>query len=392
MSAYPNWLEAFWLKQALSDHPDDCQLRAYEPAIQALTDLFTTHRPLVFKDYTHEQLAIAYGLFFYPQTFTRTCYPLAEAVELSQWKPQQVPMHILDLGCGLGAAGLAAALWFNSRSQCPIQLTAIDHSSQALSYLKAIHTLPQHQAIQLQTHIGDLRQLKTLEAIKHQQDLIILSFAWNEAFQHTPVRQQNQYIRYLRSCLTPEGLLLIIEPATAHAATHLQNLADHAVAQADWYRWGPGFSPKPFAFISPKNWPHEVRSWEAPDSLSYLNRRLFRDLKVLKFHYALLGLQPPQPHLPHDPGDCIRLVSPLTSLKGKFVFQGLSLDGDILSYELPTRSLAPVDFKLLSMIERGDWLHILDKENLKSHNHFRIAESSCIQHYYCPKRSSICLC
>ena len=111
--AYPAEAEAFWVGQAelVSEKLGDEALERMTPAVAHLSDLFTTERPdKKFPDYFADpRLLAAYGVFFVPQSFTRTSIALAQTCGLRGWKPSSQIPAILDLGSGPGSCGVAAA-------------------------------------------------------------------------------------------------------------------------------------------------------------------------------------------------------------------------------------------------------------------------------------------
>ncbi len=376
---YPAWLEHHWQSLALKtlarpEESTEASLQRLEKPIQSLSDFFTIERPDSFFDYTEGLSLLAYGLFFFPQTFARLRFPLIELIELHHWQPtHKAPIRILDLGAGLGAAGLSAALLLRDRFKQSIELTALDHSPQALLFLQSLFKAQPNalSSIQLKTLVADL---KSTDKIPTQTpfDIILCSFALNEAFPKKEEPSLLQWLLRLKTHLTQKGLLLLLEPALKKNAIQLQSIADRLVIEQKMYRWAPANHSSPYpASLIEKYPPHEVRRWEPPNSLSFLNRRLFRSITELKFHFAALSPQA-APSYPQGPEYC-RLVSPMTRHKGQFSCFGLSNDGHIYHYEWPLRHLNKNDISILCSIERGDSLRLKNLISLKNPGHFRIA-------------------
>ena len=88
--AYPPAAEAFWIGQAelAAERVGDDALQRMTPAVAHLSDLFTTERPdHKFPDYFADpRLLAAYGIFFLPQSFTRTSFALAQICGLRGWR------------------------------------------------------------------------------------------------------------------------------------------------------------------------------------------------------------------------------------------------------------------------------------------------------------------
>src|SRR5262245_61000648 len=107
----PADVEAFWVEQARrrakgEPTPLAAVARATDD-VAALSDLFTVARPKRFPDYGGDAQAVAYGLWFFPQTWCRVRFPLLEAVARGWEPPRERPARVLDLGAGTGAAGLS---------------------------------------------------------------------------------------------------------------------------------------------------------------------------------------------------------------------------------------------------------------------------------------------
>src|SRR5262245_42511074 len=165
--AYPHDVERVFLDAARARAPrsteDECVDRLAERA-RRLSDLFTTERPDGpdrFPDYAaSEESRIAYGLLFFPQTWVRTRFALAEAVEARGWRPARPQTVILDLGAGLGAAGFSAAQFLVARGLADrARILAVDRSKAALDALTDAKTrCPSSRGISVETRVADLAE------------------------------------------------------------------------------------------------------------------------------------------------------------------------------------------------------------------------------------------
>ena len=76
---YPSSIESYWLSSLLKAFPGEDRssaLEKLEEPIQALSDAFTCERPRAFKNYGKAAEALlGYGIFYYPQTWTRVRFP-----------------------------------------------------------------------------------------------------------------------------------------------------------------------------------------------------------------------------------------------------------------------------------------------------------------------------
>jgi SAM-dependent methyltransferase len=414
---YPAWLEGWWIAQACReagrDDPD-AVLPAYAGAVQTLSDLFTVARPGVaqgapaksyFPDYGADaNLALAYGLFYFPQNFARVRLPLAEAVELRGWRPRGEneagrTVRVLDLGAGAGAAGLAAAMLLRERGLAEeVELTAVDHSADNLARLTS---LTREQA----AHLPGLRvrpvTQNALEWTRNELpraperfDLIVLGFALNEMLPAAQgLKARLELAQQLRRGLSEQGLLLIIEPALRETAEPLQELSDALVGTAHgpaMPRWGPYLSERPCPLRAEKKfWNHEVRTWTAPGSMKLLNRKLWREIDDVKFSYALHGrvAAPPlaeayEAAAKAPDGLLVRLVSPFYLRKGGFVAAGVASDGVKYTFDLQVRGLPKEEIRRLEQFERGDVLALRGLKELGTPRLMRLPTPAAITARY----------
>jgi len=380
LRSYPPELEAWWVQQLsrIFHHAEPhTALRELEPEIQELSDLFTAARPSIFTDYTdNERLLLAYGLFFFPQSFIRVKFPLHELIAYRKWPgfAERNAIRVLDIGCGLGATGLATAHYLSTvYPHKEFALTAVDHSSTSLDYFNRLHRAHMQLWPQcsLTTHYAKANAfIRQRQA--HQWDLITLGFSFNELAANMDQASQIALLERITTHLAHGGVLCMLEPALRDTAENLQKISDHLLANKQFYSWGPYLSQAPCPLLKTgKFWNHEVRTWNPPASLAFANRRLFRSIEELKYSYCLLSHTAP-PTLPATPRH-FRLVSPLRAIKGRLIAAGVATDGNRYTYDIPTRGLKKNAIKALQkQYERGDVVIVSELEALNQAGTFRI--------------------
>ncbi len=391
---YPDFIEAHWLSCARSHTRTQTNEEALEklrPAVQALSDLFTTERPDGgFPDYAADPAKrIAYGLFFFPQSFVKCALALDQLLIYRQWRPAESaePLRLLDLGSASGPCGIAAALRLARETGRKVVLTALDHSPSALSALSELAVACPQVASQVsvRTVTGDLRRAPELLRDLPPQDFVTIGFAANEIFGSLDEAGRLAWVESLKPLLGESGLVLILEPALRETATALRRLRDAMLKTQVLHPRGPDVAATPCPLIAgdSKFWDHEVREWTAPDSLEFLNRKLHRDLRVLKFTQIAFGKHPEKTN--KTPGHIFRITSPFEANKGGFAFSAITAEGVAVKIDIPNRGLSKSECKRLSSRwERGDIAGCDDWTPLGSPGTFRIPDCAKLITLYHP--------
>ncbi len=364
--AYAPELEAWWLREA--GRVTGCSgatatLLALEAAAARLSELFTTDRPAAFGDYAADARAAAvYGLFFFPQTYGRVRAVLPEwaawAASGPPPAPAPRPFRLLDLGAGTGAATAAVCRELADRQpDRPVEATAVDHSAAALRLLAALHA--DNQALwpraRLTTVAADARRWSPPNGVRY--DLVVACFAANEMFPAGADAPLAAWVTGQLARLAPGGALLVIEPAGPATSVRLQRLRDRLAAAGAARLLAPCLHTRPCPLLAAGGgFCHDVRRWPVPESVAYLNRRLFRTLHDLKFSFLLLA----RPDAPAGlagaaPGAVTcRLVAPMYKGKGVLRTAGCCADGTSQALEVPQRRLDRPALDRLLALERGD--------------------------------------
>lgn len=371
---YPRELEEWWQKRALletkqTDLPT--ALTHLRPDVQRLSDVFTFERATKLADYSQDaRLLLAYGLFFFPQTYARISLVLAELAK--KWKPPgEEKLRLLDIGSGLGAATLATA--FSPVLQKGGSITALDHSPSSLRILQELFTTHQNlwPQSELRTQWYDAR--RPLPKKIGDFHLILSCFALNEIC-GTDDESISHWLRNTLSLLVEGGALILCEPATQECSVRLQKLREIALTKNLAVPLAPCLHHESCPMLQYEDiWCHQVRRWYPPQSAEFLNRRLHRNLTDLKFSYLLLqaGGKPktfePSPAL-------ARLTAPLYEVKGRVLTSGCASDGLLHAYELQTRDIEKKNLKRLMQLERGDILEWTDPRALPDGKTIRVSE------------------
>lgn len=367
---YPDWIESWWMQRAAAhfatENHDEIveRLRA---AVARLSDLFTSERPAIIPDYAGDETArAAYGLFFFPQTFARTLWILDECFNRVGHRFQEhtalSSYRLLDLGCGAGAAGFAALSFFHRFSW---RWCAVDRSAANLADLQALLTFGRSHLpkVTLELREGDLLDVA---GVGHELwDLILISFALNEAAAQDEARALAALDGWLER-LAPNGVMVISEPASQAASERLERYRDKIAANRRLRILAPCLHAKPCPMLAEGlRWCHDVRTWAPPPCAEQINRKLYRSLSHLKYSFLALAKEPPVPVVTEGSPARARLVAPIAHERGKLVTRGCAEDGRLYTYEILTRHLSGDARGTALRLERGDRVVFSDIEALR---------------------------
>lgn len=315
-------------------------LRRLEPEVARLSAAFTADRPEAFAPYLDAPDALtAYALAFAPQTYARVEAALRGVLARLPRFPER-PMRVLDLGCGLGSAALAARDVLGAAA-----FTCVDWSEPALRAVKEL--LPGAE-----TRRGDLRTY----APEGPYDLIVASFAVNEAFPD-PQAAAATLRRWAAALATDSpSFILLLEPADRASVPRLHALRELLPEL-------PLYAPCPHRRRCPlipaqDGVCHDVRRFRPGRPLVLLCRRLRRTVSDVK--YALLAFGHaggPEAEGFGDP-DFLRLIGPMDKGKGVLACRVCLGDGAVRRLELPAAGLPAERRHALLARQRGDcaWL------------------------------------
>jgi len=367
---YPEALELAWLRRAMdatgSDSPETaCDRLARRVA--ALSDLFTVERRSGFEQYAADPIHwAAYGLFFFPQTYVRIRFVLAECAAIAGGPPlpDDGAVTVADLGAGSGAAGRAAIDWLQEAGvRRPLRWIAVDRHAAALGELATLAGRPgRGRRVRVQTVVADVRSWRP----DKPADLVLAAFVVNELFEGA---SEEEFVRWLDRCVgmvRHGGWLVVVEPATRPSSVRLERARDRLLGRDDVSLLAPCPHRRPCPLLAlgrPNAWCHDVRRWNAPLSLRWMNRRLHRDLSAVAYSFLAVRRSPPPP----DEPDAFRgrLVGAVRPTAGRIASHLCASDGSTCPCEVLTRHLDRAEARrIVEEWERGDRVRLDDPTRL----------------------------
>jgi ribosomal protein RSM22 (predicted rRNA methylase) len=344
--SYPPALETWWMNRAAARTGKPAGpgvVRTIEPLVAALSNTFTVARADATAAYASDAKAwLAYGLYFFPQTFMRVRFVLEE-LRLRGFPIPPAP-RVLDLGAGSGAATAALLdAW-----GLPGETTLLDRSPVGLDVARDLLVDVYRHAPR--TTRGDLRELPD-----GQWDVLLVSYALNESLATAPEAEQTKWIAAAARRLTPNGLLLLCEPLIDSAGPFMDRLRTAALGEAGLHIWAPCPHAQACPLAARRSSCHDVRNWRMPPAAQALNNRLGRNIQDLKFSFLALS-----PLAPPAAGPAFRLVAPVHPTKGKWEMLGCAPEGELRRYEVLKRDADEAARRQLGDLERGDRVQLDD--------------------------------
>lgn len=323
------------------------QLEKLEPVARDLMQAFTDRRPEAFAQYLNQDDALtAYAHIFAPQTYVRVKAALTNILQRLPSFPQRAP-RILDLGCGVGSAALAAYDILRQHTGFAPEITGIDWSQEALNALQEIHP----KAI---TQKADLRSFTPSSSY----DIILSSFAFNEAFPNAN-DAFSMLLKLSQSlALDSPSFVLLLEPADRLAAPRLLALKPR-LAQAGL----PIYAPCPHAHACPliatqHGICHDIRKFKPSRPTILLTRHLRKTFAEVKYTPLAFGRLDGPTAEGFNQEEFLRIIGPIDRGKGVLQTRVCMGDGHVRHLEIPNAALTSQRRHELLQRQRGDcaWL------------------------------------
>ncbi|NGZ09304.1 MAG: hypothetical protein CV088_07930 [Nitrospira sp. LK70] len=301
---------------------EDLSRKKLGQAVAELSKSFTKERSRLTRTYLDDELlGAAYLQYFLPVNLAKIQLLLDE---MPTPKPVQ-RFSVLDIGSGPGTGALAVLDWWSQRkSPYALSVTTVDSSTVALRQSRKLWDrycrAASIQEADLQTYEGDLERRAWLEQVKQKGlfDLIILANCLNETFADAgdPIMARTIFVDQTLALLTPQGTMMIVEPALRATSRSLHQVRDRLLEEKRCTVYSPCLHEENCpALAKADDWCHEERTWDAPATIRAIDEEVGFIKDALKFSYLLLRKD--SKTIVNRRPDIYRVVSELRELKGE---------------------------------------------------------------------------
>jgi SAM-dependent methyltransferase len=262
--------------------------------VARLSRLLTTERGCLPAAYLRDPgLRKAYLTYFLPPNLDKVGVPLREISLHPANLLEQERLQVLDLGAGPGTATLGIRQFFaRNRMGLRLECTAVDQVAENLQDAEVLFR-EQSGVTGVPATLFTVRS--GIEAIAEHSggpfDIIVLSNVLNELYlrEEDGIRKRTSLVgRIMEHLLAPDGSCVIIEPALRETSRDLLMVRDGIVDEG-FHVYSPclvqGHCP---ALVNPKDWCHEDRPWDPPETIKEIDSRIGLRKDSLKFSYVVL--------------------------------------------------------------------------------------------------------
>lgn len=374
-------------RKGFADRPEftEGDYRFFVKGVQELNLAFTQERHTLPNNYLNrKELRSGYILYFLPVNALKVAALLSQPPQNQCLIEKKEKIKVIDVGSGPGTGMLGAfhhleeVLDGRPAGKLEIEWILIDQNRQALNdaaalyegalrHLQGVHSSWEiHSDLRLVT--GDLFSERLDRILRPQEaDLVLALNVLNEL----PRGKRTSLIETLvRHYLTPQGRVLVMEPALRLTARDLMTLHDDIVQRGSAAIYAPCLhrSACPMLAGNNRDWCHTYIPWERPGWIEKIDRLAAIRKDYLKCSYLLLGREP----APSLPNNLWRVVSGPLNSKGKTerLFCGESGLPDLLRVMRLDRDQTSLN-KDLDRLERGDQVEFVKTARVRRETRVR---------------------
>ncbi|HEX5655685.1 MAG TPA: class I SAM-dependent methyltransferase [Polyangiales bacterium] len=324
--------------------------RMLAESVSALSRVYTRDRGQLGQ--LDKSSLLARAGFFFPRDLAKVFGPLDELLHSGAF-PAGETLRVLDLGAGMGATSFGLARWLRARAQPVNQLrvVALEQNASALrgfnAFAKALHGLDELVPVDLDARAEDLRSLRN----EHGFQLVLFGFVLNELFADADdrVARRAKLVREAYEQLSPDGALIILEPALKETTRELMQLRD---ALVDLPIVAPCLHGQGCPMLTAeRDWCHQELPYALPPALAEVAQAASLRWEGLSYSSLVLSRKAPT----REPG-LWRVVSDRLATKGKLELYGCG-QGEYTRFTQLNRKATPENHAF-THAERSDILRI----------------------------------
>lgn len=291
-------VETYLRAEYLPERKRNRALHFWAEGVAQVSTAFTAERGELPHNYFNQPAYRAgYLLYFLTANFPKLVACLQHVRAVAHFADRKT-VRVLDLGCGPGTAGLAAAaVWHMastpSSEQAPaIEIIAVDHNKSILQDAATIFAQMRFPRARLRPVRADLHPARLKAALRGERyDMILCANLLNEF--DTPEARHSLVEQLLRFHLADGGRLLLVEPALQLTSRALMALHDAILPVAQILAPCLHQAACPMLAHNQRDWCHTYIDWKRPELIAKIDNMVGIKKDFLKFSYLWLASKIP---------------------------------------------------------------------------------------------------
>ena len=254
-AALEQWIERYISKKVGTDWNDPVILERLRRAIVAQKDDYWKPADKRKLRYTKGYSVLGYLAYHFPVYFMQTGHLFAMLARDGLLKKT---MTVLDVGTGPGVVPLAIANFYSLLDDAKVTIWSVERSEEhieAFMYLRDHCTKKDENTSIKPPIMADIMVFDPAQ-IPHQVDLLVFSNVLNELSSASPEQRADLVMKFAER-LSPDGSILIVEPAEETTSTQLRILSlalkkrGLAIHSPCSFVWGTNCTPdRCWSFVS----------------------------------------------------------------------------------------------------------------------------------------------
>lgn len=296
----------YFPRQARTPDFTVADLNFFARGVAEVSAAFTVNRAKLSKNYfNRKEFRSGYLLYFVLSNYPKAWQCLQQIAAHTRFAGRE-PVRVLDLGSGPGTASLATIDYWKAHAPTqPLSLLAVDQNAEVLSDARRLCTGRAHARVACKSLTTMLARKNLAAALRHERyDIVFLMNVLNEL---GDLEERQRIVTALcQHHLTPDGVLIIIEPGLQRTTRDLMGLRDAlfaAATQPDEPTHLSTHALANFHILAPclhhdccpmrahnaRDWCHFALQWNRPKIIADLDRLIGNNKEDIKYSYLILS-------------------------------------------------------------------------------------------------------